>query len=96
MVTDIDIVVLPPLLGFQAAPDLYETLLNRCDKPVVLDASEVTHLGAPSLQILISAVRMWRQESVAFGVTAPSAAFLEGLVRLGIGLDELTTEDLPT
>ena len=90
-----DRVLLPPMLGLQASSVLHETLQGRSGLPVVLDASQVTHLGAPCLQILISAIRTWREKSTEFHVTAPSAAFHEGLERLGFSQDELGIEDQP-
>lgn len=86
-------IVLPPLLDFRQAPKLYDMLRKCIDMPMILDATDVIHLGAPCMQILISANRKWREKSLPLNVKTPSVAFHESLERMGITADEIGKMD---
>lgn len=63
---------------------LAEELRQSRGHPIMLDASNVTFLGALSLQLLIAACRQWKDDSMAFKIMSPSEAFLDGLNLMGV------------
>ena len=74
---------LDPALGYAGASALKDKLLERRGKSVVLDASDVEHLGASCLQVLLSAMNAWREGGLNFEITNTSEQFEECLGRLG-------------
>ena len=66
-----------------AAP-LHQSLTALRGKDIIVDASKVIHLGAQCAQVLLAAKRAWSDNRKAMRITAPSAAFLEGLRLLGL------------
>lgn len=70
-------------LGAAAAASLCAMLKERRGTPVVIDASNVTHLGGSSLQVLLAAQKTWATDGLEFDVTKPSDAFLRDLAILG-------------
>ena len=80
---------LSSVLDFSFSGDLYSELRDHVGSAVVLDGSCVRHLGAPCVQVLVSAARFWRAQGVGFSVDRRSEAFVLGLERMGIGADEL-------
>ena len=74
---------LEPTLGYAGASTLRDQLLEQRGKSVVLDASNVEHLGAPCLQVLLSAMKTWRDNELDFEITNTSEQFEECLRRLG-------------
>ncbi len=67
----------------QAAP-LRGVLLALRGKDIVVDASEVQHLGAQCGQILLSAKKTWSADGRAMPLERASAGFTEGLRLLGL------------
>lgn len=76
-------VLLDKSLGLAAAKPLAEKLLNIRDNDIVLDASEVEHLGGACFQVLLSAQKTWRADKKKFSVVNGSPAFDEAVVRFG-------------
>ena len=76
-------IALPATLDYLAAPELASDLREHRHEPVRLDASAVQHLGASCLQVLLAAARTWQGDALDFTVENASAAFSEGLARLG-------------
>lgn len=70
-------------LGYAGASALKDQLLEQRGKSVTLDASNVEHLGAPCLQVLLSAMKTWREGGLDFEITNTSEQFEECLGRLG-------------
>lgn len=74
---------LDPALGYAGAGALKDQLLEKRGKNVTLDASGVEHLGASCLQVLLSAMKTWREGGLDFEITNTSEQFEECLGRLG-------------
>jgi chemotaxis protein CheX len=53
---------LAPRLDLSAAQELLATLSTRKDSKVILDMSEVSHLGSLCLQVMIAAARAARND----------------------------------
>jgi chemotaxis protein CheX len=86
--TDSVTLALEPRITQKNAPHLAATLAGHRYRPVNLDASAVIHIGAPGFEVLLSAARGWMAKSVAFTLTDPSAAFMDGLVRIGLSAED--------
>ncbi len=71
-------------LDMAAARPLAQELLAARGADVVIDASEVRHLGAQCLQVLTSAARTWQADRAGFAVVDPSDAFTGGTRLLGL------------
>ncbi len=82
-------------LDLGAAKPLHAALLSRCGGDLVLDAGQVTHLGALGLQLLLSAAQSWRQAGHALAITPRTRAFDDALRLYGVPLDDLQTEPRP-
>ena len=63
---------------------LADALLKLRGKDIVVDASEVQHLGAQCGQVLVSAKRTWTADGRAMRFEQASAEFNEGLRLLGL------------
>ena len=74
---------LDPALGYAGAGALKDQLLQLSGKNLTLDASNVEHLGASCLQVLLSAMKTWREGGLDFEITNTSEQFEECLGRLG-------------
>ena len=86
---DPNAILIDPHAGFSAAFDLASSLHNMRHKPVMIDASEVEHIGAPCLEVLLSAARSWGKDAVEFRIINSTVAFNEGIARLGVLPSEL-------
>jgi chemotaxis protein CheX len=82
-------VVLPSVLDLKAAAPLTENLLSLRGNDLVLDGSQVERLGGQCLQVLVSATLSWHAEGMAFEISKPSEAFVDGLAALGVRFDDL-------
>lgn len=74
---------LEPNLDIRAAAPLREILLASRGGPVVLDAGQVSRLGALCLQVLLAAKGDWNAKGMPFSIQNPSAAFTETLRLFG-------------
>jgi chemotaxis protein CheX len=75
---------LPETLNLSAAAPLARALLEQRGRDVVIDASQVQHLGAQCLQVLLSAASTWRAEKASLRIADRSAGFARGLEVFGI------------
>ena len=82
-------------LDSTAASPLAGDLRALAGADLVLDASGVTHLGTPGVQVLLSAAASWRASGAMLTVEAPSEAFGEQLAALGLTLRDISTGDIP-
>ena len=80
-------VLLESSLGLAAAKPLADMLLGKRDTDVVLDASEIEHLGGACFQVLLSAQKTWRTDKMKFRIMNASPAFEEALIRFGYSKD---------
>lgn len=60
---------------------------------VVLDAGQVTFLGALALQLLLASYRQWQDDGKSFQIINPSAAFLDGISLFGVAASSLRIEE---
>ncbi|WOI52618.1 STAS domain-containing protein [Parvularcula sp. LCG005] len=79
------------MTGAEAAA-LRQSFLEARGQAVSVDASSVDHIGAQCLQVLVAAARAWRDEQKPMTIDNPTAAFCEGISRLGITMNELTVD----
>ncbi|MBW6506989.1 MAG: STAS domain-containing protein [Rhodobacteraceae bacterium] len=86
---------LPARLDLTAAKPLHAALLSRRGADLVLDAGQVTHLGALGLQLLASAAQSWRLAGHALAIMPRTQAFDDALTVFGMPLDQLQTEPQP-
>ena len=68
---------------------LAEALLDRRGAALNLDASEVDHVGAQCLQVLISARNTWSNDRKPLKISDSSKAFTHDLELLGVPVDQL-------
>ena len=76
-------------LDIRSARPLYDALKEKRGTDVRLDASEVSLVGAQCLQVLVSAVASWKADGCEIDFVEPSAAFIDGVDRLGVSFDAL-------
>ncbi|WP_068115186.1 STAS domain-containing protein [Tropicimonas marinistellae] len=85
---------LPARLDLPAAAPLAQELLSLRGSPVTLCGDEVSLLGTPCLQVLVSARRSWDADGFSLTLTDPSPALTEQLAVLGFTPADL--ESTPT
>ncbi len=76
--------LLEATLNAAAARPLAEGLLALRGRGLLVDASEVRHLGAQCLQVLESARLTWLADRSSFAIVASSDAFLDGVGLMGL------------
>jgi len=67
------VLTLPKRLDYASSLRMLSDLRNMLSAPVEVDASQVTHLGAHSAQILLSAQKQWDIDKAAFLIKASPA-----------------------
>ncbi|WP_207209887.1 STAS domain-containing protein [Tropicimonas sp. IMCC6043] len=82
---------LPTRLDLPAATPLAEAILALRGQDLRLIGEEVSHLGTPGLQVLLSAVRTWSRDGKRLSLAAPSGAMTEQLALFGLGPDAIAT-----
>jgi len=85
---------LPAVLDILAAAPLAERLLSMRGSDLVLDASEVTHLGGQCLQVLLAASKTWKADRVRFEIGRRSSSFATDAQELGIAEATFAARDL--
>lgn len=75
---------LPTRLPPQEAAALQAALLALRGRPVALDASGVTQIATPCIQVLLAAARTWREDATALRLADPSPEFLATLAYLAV------------
>ncbi|KFE35398.1 STAS domain-containing protein [Thioclava atlantica] len=81
---------LPERIDLAAVGALQDALSQAlAEGDLTLDASQVSHLGALGLQLLVSAAKTARAQDRKFSITPRSEAFDEAVSRLGASLDDL-------
>lgn len=78
------VLALDPTLDVTHAATLAGLLLGLRGKNIIVDASEVQHLGAQCAQLLVSAKRTWGTDGQALRFEKPSAEFIENIRLLGL------------
>jgi chemotaxis protein CheX len=75
---------LPAVLDLKAAGPLCDQLVGLRGKPVMLDASAVSKIGAQCVQVLLAAATLWKADAVSFKIAEPSEAFRNGIELMGL------------
>jgi len=90
------IIQLRPVLNVTSAMATARQFIDQRGRDVVVDASQVQHLGGQSLQILLSAVRSWTEDGQSFALGDCSDRFLEDLKLFGFEPHHFTAaESIP-
>ena len=71
------------ILNAQGAQALLDALISARGSDVAIDCSNVRHLGAQALQVLISAQKTWGDEGHGFAILGASEACEAGFAALG-------------
>ncbi|WP_138464655.1 STAS domain-containing protein [Poseidonocella sp. HB161398] len=75
---------LPARVDYAAVEALYAEIKEARGEDVALDGSQVKHLGASGLQLLLAAWKSWEQDGHSLTVTSPSGKFSEHIEMLGL------------
>jgi chemotaxis protein CheX len=86
---------LPSCLDLPAARPLANSLIERRGRPIVIDASAVSQVGAQCIQVLLSAKRSWETDGVPLSIVNCSSRAIDDLRLLGIDSTTLVTGELP-
>ena len=84
---------LDPKLDLTKVAALTDTIRSHKGSDLVIDATEVTHLGALGLQVLVSAAKSWRDSGHSLMISPRSEAFDEALGLYGVSLDDLQSTE---
>ncbi|WP_172330927.1 STAS domain-containing protein [Mangrovicoccus sp. HB161399] len=82
--------VLPARMDYAGVEALYAEIKEARGEDVALDGSQVKHLGAAGLQLLLSAWKSWDRDGHSLSVASPSAKFSEHLEMLGLDKDHFS------
>lgn len=85
---------LPPRLDLPAAGPLSTELRDLMGGPIEVDASEVTHIGTPGVQVLLAAAKSWQAGGHDMTLVSPSQSLVDQLAILGLTVDHLSTRPL--
>ena len=77
-------VSLPAKLDTATCADLRDQLKAASDDSIVFDASKVEQLGAMCLELLLSAVVLWRRAGHSISFENVSAQMTDDLTRFGL------------
>lgn len=85
---------LPSVLDINYAPTFYENLKEflNLDSEICLEASEVSRLTTPCIQILLSFFETLKSRGANVKVLNPSESFCKSITDLGLGQHEITTK----
>lgn len=81
-------------LDMAAAQQLKDTLLSQDDGDLELDASELTHLGGLSFQVILAAIQRATSTGHALKITSASDEMREAFLLLGLPKDNLMGEQI--
>lgn len=70
-------------LRLNAAKPLWRQLAAARGAPIVVDASEIEHLGALCLQVLVAAARAWARDGLSFEIATASHEFNDAVRLMG-------------
>ncbi len=84
---------LPATLDSRSAATLRDELIARRGAPLTVNAAQVGLLGAQCAQVLLAAVRTWREDGFALRVKDISTQMIEDLELLGLSGQDLAAGD---
>jgi chemotaxis protein CheX len=94
--TGLAIIKLKSVLNVTSAMATARQFLDLRGRDVIVDASQVQHLGGQTLQILLSAVRIWSEDGHSFALSECSDKFIDDLKLFGFAPHQFTAvESLP-
>ncbi len=73
----------PALMNSQGAMQLMEDFKKSDGQDLQLDASDVKHVGAQALQVMLVARKHWADGAKSLEIINPSTDFRQGLQALG-------------
>ena len=85
---------LPPRLDLAHIAPAAEALRENLGRDLMLDAGQVTHLGALGLQLLIASAQSWRAAGLTLRIEPRSDAFDSALQCFGVPLRDLQTGEI--
>lgn len=85
-----DTMMLEGKLDVSTVPALHAALLKRADQDVVLDLSEVTHIGALCVQTCLAAARHAQEAGTSFRLTNVPDGVLAQLSCMGFSPETLS------
>ena len=77
---------MPSRLDFEGAGRLFAGLSRHRGEMVLLDATDVSYVGALAAQVLLCAARQWDSEGYPLRIVGSSRKLSDGLGQLGIDL----------
>ncbi|PZO65482.1 MAG: hypothetical protein DI498_09200 [Paracoccus denitrificans] len=77
-------VILPARLDLATVTEVAEQIIAWRGQPLVIDASELRHLGGLGLQLLLAVQATWQADGLPFAVIHPSDAYELGLRTFGL------------
>lgn len=80
---------LAPKLDLSQVAGLASDIRAYSGENLEIDASQVNHLGALSLQVLIAAARHWSEAGHNFIISSRSGSFDEALAVFGVSLTDV-------
>ncbi len=83
---------LPETFDRKAVAQFAQTLMDHRGGDAVLDASAVTRMGVPAVELLVAARKQWLVDGHSLRISDASAAFLSTLDDIGVSLDLLHAE----
>ena len=84
---------LPAVLDYSYSGELYSEFRDRAGFGLVVDFSDVVHVGGLCFQIFLSASRLWGSEGLSLLFSGCSESVLLGFERMGICVDDLSVPE---
>jgi len=84
---------LPASLPGETATHVADLFLMARSHPIAVDAGAVERIDTPCIQVLLSAARLWREDTSAMTYSAQSAVFTDNLTTLGLTTAEMEVGD---
>lgn len=82
-------VALASKMDTAATVALRDEISAALDEDLVIDGSKVEHLGALGLEVLCSAVVLWKKAGKTVSLESPSTQLIDDLSRFGLTTDKL-------
>lgn len=81
---DIATISLPERLDYAACASLQAAVLDKQQQGLALRANQVAYIGGAAAELLLAAQARWAADNQAFCIQSPSAAFQQGVLRMGL------------
>ena len=89
-------IMLEPRLDTSAAAKLQVQIEGAKDNDLILDAAYVEMLGGLCLETMLMAKHRWQESRHSFRIENGSDAFTKDLVVLGVRIEDLCAEVMPS